>query len=157
MSKKPPELDDLDRRILAIIMADAELPYKEIGRQLFVSGGTIHVRIKKMREMKVIKGTRIVVDHDLLGYDVSAFLGIYLDKSSNSDQVAKFLTDIPEVVGTHYTTGQYNLFAKVICRDTNHLREVLHDKIQNIPGLQRTETFISLQEEINRPLQIIEP
>jgi Lrp/AsnC family transcriptional regulator for asnA, asnC and gidA len=155
MSKKH-NLDDLDRKILSILLLDAELSYKEIGQRLFVSAGTVHVRIKKMRALNIIKGTRMVVDYDLLGYDVSAFLGIFLDKSSNSDEVAMHLKNIPEVVGTHYTTGQYNLFAKVICRDTSHLREVLHDKIQNIPGLQRTETFISLQEDINRPLQIIE-
>jgi Lrp/AsnC family transcriptional regulator for asnA, asnC and gidA len=91
-----------------------------------------------------------------LGYDISAFLGIYLDKSSLYDDVSNELEKIPEVVGAHYTTGLYNIFAKIVCRDTTHLREVLHDKIQKIPGIQRTETFISLQESINRPIHILE-
>ncbi|HMR43735.1 MAG TPA: Lrp/AsnC ligand binding domain-containing protein [Saprospiraceae bacterium] len=148
-------LDDTDRKILAILMQDAQTPYRDIAEKLFVSGGTVHVRIKKMREMGIILGSQILVDYDKLGYDISAFLGIYLDKSSLYDEVATRLNDIPEIVGANYTTGLYNIFAKIICRDTNHLKEVLHDKIQNIPGIQRTETFISLQESINRPLRMI--
>ncbi|MEZ4949298.1 MAG: Lrp/AsnC ligand binding domain-containing protein [Saprospiraceae bacterium] len=149
-------LDKLDYKILEILMKNAELSYKEISSQLFVSPGTVHVRVKKMKEMGVIKGTQIMVDYDKLGFDIAAFLGIYLDKSSLYDDVATQLTNIPEVVGVHYTTGLYNIFAKIICRDTTHLREVLHDKIQNIAGIQRTETFISLQESIDRPIQILD-
>ncbi|MCB0637335.1 MAG: Lrp/AsnC ligand binding domain-containing protein, partial [Lewinella sp.] len=82
--------------------------------------------------------------------------GIYLDKSSLYDEVADQLGQIPEIVSVHYTTGVYSIFAKIICRDTNHLRDVLHDKIQPIGGIQRTETFISLQESVNRPIHILD-
>ena len=81
-------------------------------------------------------------------------MGIYLDKSSLYDEVAIELRKIPEVVEAHYTTGLYSIFAKIICRDTSHLKNVLHDKIQKIQGIQRTETFITLQESINRPIDI---
>lgn len=151
---KRPELDDLDRKILAILMKDAETPFKDIAEQLFVSGGTVHVRMKKMREMGVVVGSQLLVDYDKLGYDISAFLGIYLDKSSLYDDVAQELIKIPEIIAADYTTGLYNIFAKIICRDTTHLREILHDKIQKIQGIQRTETFISLQKSINRPMPI---
>jgi Lrp/AsnC family transcriptional regulator for asnA, asnC and gidA len=63
---------------------------------------------------------------------------------------------IPEVVNIHYTTGIYSIFAKIVCRDTLHLREVLHDKIQKVVGIQRTETFISLEESVNRPVPFTE-
>lgn len=149
------DLDQLDRQILAILMENAKIPYTEIAKQLFVSGGTIHVRMKKLEEAGIVNGYQLKVDHDKLGYDIAAFLGIYLDKSSLYDQVAAELDDIPEVVGAHYTTGLYNIFAKIICKDTNHLRNVLHDKIQKIEGIQRTETFISLQESINRSVPIL--
>jgi len=148
------KVDDLDLQILSILTHDADKSYKEIGEKLFVSGGTVHVRIKKMREMGVIKNTQIVVDYEKLGYDIVAFLGIYLDKSSLYDEVAEGLLSVPEVVAAHYTTGAYSIFAKIICKDTNHLRDVLHDKIQNIGGIQRTETFISLVESVERPLMI---
>ena len=148
------EIDDLDRNILGILMENANIPYTEIAKKLFVSGGTVHVRMKKMETMGIVKGSHLEVDYEKLGYDITAFLGIYLDKSSLYDKVAGQLSSIPEVVAAHYTTGVYSIFAKIVCRDTNHLRQVLHDKIQYIDGIQRTETFISLEESINRPLII---
>lgn len=152
---KSTEIDDLDKQILAILMQNAKKAYTDIAKQLYVSGGTIHVRMKKLEDAGIVKGYNLGVDHSKLGFDISAFLGIYLDKSSLYDEVARHLEAIPEIVGAHYTTGLYNIFAKIICRDTNHLKEVLHDKIQKIPGIQRTETLISLQESINRPLDIV--
>ena len=89
-----------------------------------------------------------------MGYDISAFLGIYLNKSSLYEEVVQELKEIPEIVNAHYTTGNYSIFAKIVCRDTQHLRQVLHDNIQQIRGIQRTETFISLEESINRPIDI---
>lgn len=147
-------IDKLDKQILSALMQNAKKAYTEIAQQLFVSGGTIHVRMKKLEDSGIVKGYSLDVDHGKLGYDICAFLGIYLDKSSLYDDVAGELHKIPEIVAAHYTTGLYNIFAKIICRDTNHLREILHDKIQKIPGIQRTETFISLEESINRPLTI---
>lgn len=152
---KSNDIDKLDKQILAILMKNSKKAYTDIAKQLFVSGGTIHVRMKKLEDAGIVKGYNLAIDHSKLGYDISAFLGIYLDKSSLYDDVADALEAIPEIVGAHYTTGLYNIFAKIICRDTNHLREVLHDKIQKIPGIQRTETLISLQESINRPLDIV--
>ena len=152
---KSSDIDKLDKEILAILMRNAKKAYTDIAKQLYVSGGTIHVRMKKLEDAGIVKGYHLTIDHSKLGYDISAFLGIFLDKSSLYDDVAMHLEAIPEIVGAHYTTGLYNIFAKIICRDTNHLKEVLHDKIQKIPGIQRTETLISLQESINRPLDIV--
>lgn len=153
---KVKEIDKLDKQILSALMQNAKKAYTEIAQQLFVSGGTIHVRMKKLEDSGIVRGYSLDIDHGKLGYDICAFLGIYLDKSSLYDDVSSELKKIPEIVAAHYTTGLYNIFAKIICRDTDHLREVLHDKIQNIQGIQRTETFISLEESINRPLIITE-
>lgn len=150
------KIDKLDKQILDILMKDANVPYTEIAKRLFVSGGTIHVRMDKLKKMGVVKGAHLAVDYEKLGFDVSAFLGIYLDKSSLYNDVAKQLMEIPEVTGAHYTTGMYNIFAKIVCRDTTHLREVLHDKLQKISGIQRTETMISLEESVNRTVHILD-
>jgi Lrp/AsnC family transcriptional regulator for asnA, asnC and gidA len=153
MSKKV-DIDDLDKQILSLLMKDAKTPYTDIAKQLFVSGGTIHVRMKKLEQLGLVKGATLLVDYSKLGFDVEAFLGIYLDKSSLYEEVAAAMKAIPEIVSAHYITGNYSIFIKIICRDTNHLREVLHDKIQAIDGIQRTETLISLEESINRPLDL---
>ena len=147
------DLDETDKQIIAILMHDARTPFTDIAKQINMSSGTIHVRMKKLEDMGVVKGSYLQVDYAKLGYDISAFLGIYLDKSDLYDQVAEELANIPEIVFANYTTGLYNIFAKIVCRDTEHLKHVLHDKIQKINGIQRTETFISLEESINRPIQ----
>ncbi|MEO9966415.1 MAG: Lrp/AsnC ligand binding domain-containing protein [Reichenbachiella sp.] len=148
------EIDEVDLKILSHLMLDAKTPYTEIAKKVYVSGGTVHVRMKKMEELGVVKGTTLQLDYSKLGFDVTCFLGIYLQKSSLYDTVVEKLREIPEIVKIHYTTGNYNIFIKIHCRDTNHLREVLHDKIQKVEGIDRTETFISLDESMSRPIQL---
>lgn len=150
------DIDSTDLKILSLLIENAALPYTEIGKRVFVSGGTVHVRMKKLEQMGVVKGSRLVIDPSKLGWDISAFLGIYLEKSSLYEQVAAELERIPEVVNIHYTTGIYSIFMKIVCRDTGHLREILHDKIQKVNGIQRTETFISLEERFNRSIPLTE-
>lgn len=136
-------------------MKDATLPYTEIAKELLVSGGTVHVRMKKLEEMGILKGSHLFINHAKIGFDICAFLGIFLRKGSEyNDAVAK-MQEIPEIVELHYTTGSYSMFAKIICRDTQHLRQVLNEKIQAIKGVRRTETFISLEESISRQISII--
>jgi Lrp/AsnC family transcriptional regulator for asnA, asnC and gidA len=151
------DLDETDLRIIALMLQDAKTSYAEIGQQLFVSGGTVHVRLKKLTELGIITGSKLKVDFSKLGFDIIAFLGIFLEKSQYYNLVIEDLKKIPEVVSAHYTTGNYSIFAKIICHDTNHLREILSNRIQKIEGIQRTETFISLEESINRPPQVIAP
>lgn len=105
--------------------------------------------------MGLIKGSQVNIEPEMLGYGLTAFIGIFLNKSSMYDSVVDALKAIPEVVGCNYTTGTYSMFVKILCRDTNHLKKVLHDKLQYIEGINRTETLISLEESINRPLQLL--
>ena len=150
------EIDDLDRQILAKLTVDGKTPYTDLAKQLYVSSGTIHVRMKKMEQLGIVQGSTLIVDYAKMGYDITAFLGIHLDKSSLYDEVSDALKTIPEIVDAHYTTGLYSIFIKIVCKDTNHLRQILHDKIQKIAGIQRTETFISLDQSINRPVNFLE-
>ncbi len=143
-------LDKLDFQIIQEMMENAEISYADLGKKLFVSGGTIHVRIKKLEELKVVKGKRLSVDLKSLGYDVIAFIGVYLEKSSLYDSVAKELKKIPQIVRLNYTTGNYSMFAEIVCKDIPELRFVLHDELQKIKGIERTETFISLEESLDR-------
>ena len=148
------ELDNLDIQILSILMEDATTPYTEIAKKLIVSGGTIHVRMKKMQDMEIISGSHLIINPQKIGYDICAFLGIYLEKGSQYKDAVESLRKIKEVVELHYTTGSYSMFAKIICRDTNHLRQVLNEDIQGVKGIQRTETLISLEESIKRQITL---
>lgn len=149
-------LDKLDLQIIQHMSENAGISYADLGKQLFVSGGTIHVRIKKLEEAGIVKGTKLSVDLKQLGYDVIAFLGIYLEKSSLYDSVAKELEKIPEIVRLNYTTGNYSMFAEIVCKDITQLRTVLHDQLQKIKGIERTETFISLEESFSRNVSVLQ-
>jgi Lrp/AsnC family transcriptional regulator for asnA, asnC and gidA len=148
-------LDKLDLQIIQSMMLDAEISYADLGKQLFVSGGTIHVRIKKLEELGIVRGKRLAVDMKVLGYDVIAFIGIYLEKSSLYDSVAEALQRIPQIVRLNYTTGNYSMFAEIVCKDIQQLRFVLHDELQKIKGIERTETFISLEESFSRNVRVV--
>ncbi|NOT50984.1 MAG: AsnC family transcriptional regulator [Chitinophagaceae bacterium] len=147
-------LDKLDNLIIHHMMHDADVSYAELGKKFFVSAGTIHVRIKKLQDAGIVKGTRFNVDLKQLGYDVIAFIGIYLKESSMYDAVAKELQKMPEIVRLNYTTGNYSMFAEIVCKDITQLKTVLHDELQKIKGIERTETFISLEESFSRHVKI---
>ena len=147
-------IDKLDLDIINVMISDSEISYAELGKKLYVSSGTIHVRIKKLQEQGIITGSKMKVNTKLLGYDCTAFVGIFLEKSSMYDNVATELKKIPEIVRLNYTTGNYGMFIEIICKGINQLRKVLHDDLQKINGIERTETFISLDEGFNRTLAV---
>ncbi|MBX0334914.1 Lrp/AsnC ligand binding domain-containing protein [Pontibacter sp. HSC-14F20] len=148
------QIDKLDRQILHLLMQNVNRAYTDIAKELGVSGGTIHVRLKKMTEMGIVQGAQLLINPAAIGYDVCAFIGVFLEKGSAYKEVVEKMRVIPEIVELHYTTGAYSMFVKIICRDTKHLREVLNEKMQGIAGVHRTETFISLEESITRQISV---
>ena len=144
------QIDNIDRGILSELMINAKVPYTEIAKKLIVSAGTIHVRMKKMEEAGIVKNSRLHINYELLGFDMTAFLGIYLEKGSTYTDVIQQLNLIPEIVEAHYTTGVYSIFAKIRCKNTKHMRQILNEEIQSIKGIQRTETTISLEQSIDK-------
>ena len=144
------QIDNIDRGILSELMINAKVPYTEIAKKLIVSAGTIHVRMKKMEEAGIVKNSRLHINYELLGFDMTAFLGIYLEKGSTYTDVIKQLNLIPEIVEAHYTTGVYSIFAKIRCKNTKHMRQILNEEIQSTKGIQRTETIISLEQSIDK-------
>ena len=147
-------IDKIDKQILSILMENAKTPYTEIAKKLLVSPGTIHVRMKKMEDVGLVKKSQLTINHELLGYDLTAFLGIYLEKGSNYKDVIEQMDKIPEIVEAHYTTGVYSIFAKITCKNTKHMRHVLNEEIQSVSGIQRTETIISFEQSIEKQLQL---
>lgn len=149
------EIDKLDLQILSMLMNNAQMPYTEIAKKLVVSGGTVHVRMKKLTSMGIVKGSHLEINASMLGYDICAFVGMFLEKGSLYNRIVTQLEQIPEITEIHYTTGRYGIFLKIISQNTRELRSVLNDKIQPIEGIQRTETFISLEESMKRPIKIL--
>ncbi len=146
-------LDGIDKIILNNLSNNARQSVAQIAKIIGVSPTAIHQRIRKLDESGLIVGSRMEFNPKVIGYSTIAFIGIYLDKSSSYANVISAIKEIAEVVEAHYTTGNYAIFAKVLCKDNNHLMKVLNGSIQSIKGIVRTETIISLDQKINRQLK----
>ncbi len=146
------KIDDLDRKILSMITKNARIPYLEVARECNVSGAAIHQRIQRLQNVGVITGSEFIISPSKVGYHTCAFIGIFLKKASLFDEVSEQLEQIPEVVECHYTTGEYAIFIKIYAHNNEHLKGILHNKVQAIQGISSTETIISLDESFKRQL-----
>ena len=148
-------LDKLDKKILHLISEDARIPFLEVARACNVSGAAIHQRIQKLTNLGILKGSQFVIDPEKIGYETCAYVGLYLKNPEDFDDVVEALKTIPEVVEAHYTTGGYDLFIKIYAINNHHLLNIIHDKLQPL-GLSRSETIISFNAVIDRPLPIVD-
>jgi len=154
MHKKELHIDGIDKIILKSLMKDARAPILGIAREVGISGAAIHQRLRKLEASGLLKGSKFIINPKVLGYKTLAFVGIFLDSASKYKEAIKSLQEIPEVIESHYTTGNYGILIKLLCKDNEHLMKVLNNQIQGIKGVSRTETFISLEQQIDRQIPI---
>ena len=147
-------IDNLDKKILNIIMKNARIASKDVALECGVSRAAIHQRIQRLIEMKVITGSGYTVNPKSLGYNTCTYIGVSLEKGSMYREVVQELEKIPEVEECHYTTGPYSMLIKVYAQDNQHLMQLLNDQIQHIAGVTETETLISLEQSMNRQIYI---
>jgi Lrp/AsnC family transcriptional regulator for asnA, asnC and gidA len=148
------KIDGIDKEILRFLMADAKKTILEIAKSIGISGASIHQRLRKLEASGVIIGSKCIVNAKALNYNTMAYIGIYLDKAMSNPSAVSALKKIPEVLECHYTTGNWSILIKVLCKDNEHLMRLLNKEIQQIKGVSRTETFISLEQQIDRQIGI---
>ncbi|MHA7059113.1 Lrp/AsnC family transcriptional regulator [Aquimarina sp. M1] len=142
------KLDEVDHQILDMLIENTRTPFTDIAKKLLISAGTVHVRVKKMEEAGIIEGSSLTLDYKKLGYSFIAYVGIYLQNTSQTKFVLQRINEIPFVTVAHITTGKFNIFCKVRAKDTNHAKDIIF-QLDDIDGVYRTETMISLEESIN--------
>jgi len=147
-------IDDLDQKILKLITKNARIPFLEVARECGVSGAAIHQRVQRLMNIGVISGSEFKVCPEKLGYNTCAFMGVYLEKASCHKEVVKQLLAIPEIIECHYTTGSYAIFLKIQTKTNKHLKQLIDEHFQQIEGIARTETFMSLEVEFERQVPI---
>ncbi|WP_456424086.1 Lrp/AsnC ligand binding domain-containing protein [Lutibacter sp.] len=154
MKEKELHIDGIDKIILKNLMKDARTPILGIAREIGISGAAIHQRLRKLEASGLILGSKFIINPKVLGYKTLAFIGVFLDAASKYSSAIKRLKEIPEVIESHYTTGNYAIFIKILCKDNEHLMTLLNQEIQSIKGVARTETFISLDQQIDRQIKL---
>jgi Lrp/AsnC family transcriptional regulator for asnA, asnC and gidA len=142
------KLDELDHQILDMLIENTRIPFTDIAKHLVISAGTVHVRVKKMEDAGIITGSTLSLDYEKLGYSFIAYVGVFLNNTSNTTFVIQRINEIPFVTVAHITTGKFNIFCKIRAKDTKHAKDVIF-MIDDIEGVYRTETMISLEESIN--------
>ena len=148
------QIDQTDQKILAFLVKNARMSFLEIARECGISGAAIHQRVKKMENMGIITGSRLLVKPQALGLNVCAFVGVSLSQANHYPSVIEALKNIPEVVECHFVTGKHALMLKIYCQNHDHLMEILINTIQNIPSVEQTDTMISLDQAIERQVWV---
>lgn len=148
------DIDQLDEKILKLITQNARIPFLEVARACGVSGAAIHQRVQRLLNIGVITGSEFIVDPQKLGYNTCAYMGIYLEKTKYHKQVVAAMRKIPEIVECHYTTGQYAIFIKIQTKTNKHLKKLIDEDLQEVEGIARTETFMSLEMDFKRQVPI---
>ena len=148
------QIDGIDKILLNELMKDARVSINLLSKQVGISGAAVHQRLKKLEKSGLIQGSQIMINPKKLGYTTLAFVGIYLDKAMNNPSAVAQLQKINEVLECHYTTGDWSVLVKILCKDNEHLMTLLNNQIQKIAGISRTETFISLDQQIARQIKV---
>ena len=147
------QLDSVDKEIIYMLMDNAKTSLAHISKNVGISTTAVHQRIKKLEQAGIIENSVSFLNPKKVGYKVVSYIGVFLEQPSHYKDAIAALQQINEVVEAHYTTGNYTIFLKVLCMDNDHLMQILN-KIQKLKGVTRTESFISLEQSINRQLKV---
>ena len=147
------QLDAIDKEIIYMLKDNAKTSLAHISKNVGISTTAVHQRIKKLEQAGIIENSVSYLNPKKIGYKVVSYIGVYLDQPSHYKDAISALQQINEVVEAHYTTGNYTIFLKVLCKDNDHLMQILN-KIQKLKGVTGTETIISLEQSISRQLKV---
>jgi len=137
-------LDEFDINIIKELEKDGRMAFSAIASNLKISNTMVHQRVNRLLEQGVITGIKPIINEKKIGYDWSAFTGLTLNKDQDSNRIIEELKKIPEVTECYYITGSFTLYIKIIARDHEHMRKILYEKIDNIPGIAKTDSIMEL-------------
>lgn len=153
-NKENIKMDGIDKILLNELMVDGRKSINQLSKIVGISGAAVHQRLKKLEKAELISGSQIIINPKKMGYSTLAFVGIYLNKAMSNPLAVEELKKINEVIECHYTTGDWSVLVKILCKNNEHLMALLNNHIQKIEGVSRTETFISLDQQIGRQLKL---
>jgi Lrp/AsnC family transcriptional regulator for asnA, asnC and gidA len=136
-------MDKIDLEIIHHLQSDGRKPFTDIAKALGVSEGTIRNRVSRLLEEQTIQIVGMI-DPAQLGYDAPAMIGVSIQPPM-LENVARTVANFPEVSYLIMVSGEFDLFIEVLCRDRNHLASFLNEKLMRVPGIVRTQTFITLR------------
>jgi Lrp/AsnC family transcriptional regulator for asnA, asnC and gidA len=149
-------IDYFDQQILRELENNGRKAYAQIAQDLGISNTMVHQRVTRLREIGVLKQVSIILDEKKLGFEWGAFTGLVLREDSDSSQIIEELKKIPEVTECYYITGSYALYVRIVAKSSEHMRRLLYEKIDHIPGVLKTESLIDFGAAFKRNVPIEE-
>ena len=137
------QLDKTDQAIVSHLQYDGRMPFTEIAAKLGVSEGAVRRRVKRMIDEGALQVVGIVEPH-LLQWNAAGMVGVSV-QAGELEAVGEQIAQFPEVTYLFMASGGFDLFVEVFCRDREHFVSFLSDKLQQVPGVERTETFMILK------------
>lgn len=137
-------LDEFDINIIKELEKDGRMAFSSIATNLKISNTMVHQRVNRLLENGILTGIKPVINEKKIGYDWATFTGITLKKDQDSTRVIEELKKIPEITECYFITGSYTLYIKMIAKDHEHMRRLLYEKIDSIPGISKTDSIIEL-------------
>ncbi len=137
-------VDDFDKNIIKELIKDGRVAYSSIASNLKISNTMVHQRINRLIEKGILLGIKPVINEKKIGYDWGAYTGITLNKDQDSNRIIEELKKIPEITECYYISGSYTLYIKIIAKNHEHMRKILYEKIDTIPGILKTESIMEL-------------
>lgn len=136
-------LDRIDRAIVSILQYDGRAPFTKIADELNITEGSVRRRVKRLTDSGKLQVVGIVGPKEM-GWNEAGMIGISV-QPNRIEEVAKAVAQLPEVSYLFQAAGEFDLFAEVYCRDRDHFVAFLNNNLQQIPGVDRTQTFIILK------------
>ena len=138
------QIDNFDILIIKELENDGRIAYSSITANLKISNTMVHQRVNRLIKQGIIEGIKPVINEKKVGYDWGSFTGITLNKDQDSTRIIEELKNIPEITECYYISGAYTLYIKICARDHEHMRKILYEKIDNIPGISKTDSIMEL-------------
>jgi Lrp/AsnC family transcriptional regulator for asnA, asnC and gidA len=136
-------LDETDRAIISYLQYDGRMPYTKIAAELGLTEGGIRRRVKKMIDAGSLQIVGIVEPHEI-GLEEASMIGVTVE-GRPIDEVAKDISDLREVTYLFQAAGEFDLFVEVYCQDRENFVNFLNNKLQRIPGVRNTQSFLILK------------
>ena len=141
------ELDKIDRRILALLQDDGRLSLVKLAEKVHLTKTPCAERLRRLMRQGYIAGFRAVLDPELLGAGYVSFVQVTLDRTTTDilEAFNRAVRQIPEIEACHMIAGDFDYLLKVRSRDVAHYRQLLGDKLSQLPGVQQTHTFMVME------------
>lgn len=144
-------------KILQLLETDGRMPFSSIATSLGISHTMVHQRVNKLMEQGILAGIKPLLNEKKMGYDWAAFTGITLEKDADSGKVIEALKKIPEVTECYYITGNFTLYLRILAKSHEHMRQILYQKIDPLPGVAKTASMIELGCAFKRNIMLEVP